>query len=129
MRAESPGLLLLSAGDFYARKGILEMYRSRFLANMMVLAGYDAVAVGENELSYELKAIREEAQTGLPVIPIVVQGSYRALTGKGLTVGRAGIRVTVLPAIEPETFDGLTAGELCEQTHHVIASFQSEDPW
>ena len=68
MRAEAPGLLLLSAGDFYAKKGILEMYRSRFLANMMVLAGYDAVAVGENELSYELKAIREEAQTGLPVI-------------------------------------------------------------
>ena len=68
MRAEAPDLLLLSAGDFYARKGILEMYRSRFLANMMVLAGYDAVAVGENELSYELKAIKEEAQTGLPVI-------------------------------------------------------------
>lgn len=68
MRTEAPGLLLLSAGDFYAEKGILEMYRSRFLANMMVLARYDAVALGENELSYELKAIREEAQTGLPVI-------------------------------------------------------------
>jgi hypothetical protein len=68
MRAEDPDLLLLSAGDFYAEKGILELYRSRFLANMMVLARYDAVAVGENELSYDLKAIREEAQTGLPVI-------------------------------------------------------------
>ena len=68
MREEAPGLPLLSAGDFYAEKGILEMYRSRFLANMMVLARYDAVAVGENELSYDLKAIREEAQTGLPVI-------------------------------------------------------------
>ncbi len=68
MRAEDPDLLLISAGDFYARKGILEMYRSRFLASTMVLAGYDAVAVGENELSYELKAIREDAQAGLPVI-------------------------------------------------------------
>ncbi|MCK4548760.1 MAG: hypothetical protein KAU49_01275 [Candidatus Krumholzibacteria bacterium] len=68
MRTEAPGLLLLSAGDFYAEKGILEMYRSRFLANMMVLARYDAVAIGENELSYELKAIKEEQQTGLPVI-------------------------------------------------------------
>jgi hypothetical protein len=68
MRADDPGLLLLSAGDFYAEKGIIELYRSRFLANMMVLARYDAVAVGENELSYGLKAIREDAQTGLPVI-------------------------------------------------------------
>lgn len=68
MREETPGLLLISAGDFYADKGILELYRSRFLANMMVLARYDAVAVGENELSYDLKAIQEEAQTGLPVI-------------------------------------------------------------
>jgi predicted CXXCH cytochrome family protein len=68
MREDSPELLLLSAGDFYSGRGILEMYRSRFLANMMVLAGYDAAAVGENELSYELKAIREEAQVGLPVI-------------------------------------------------------------
>lgn len=68
MREEAPGLLLLSAGDFYGEKGIMEMYRSRFLANMMVLAGYDAVAIGEKELSYELKAITEDAQTGLPVI-------------------------------------------------------------
>ncbi len=68
MREQDPDLLLLSAGDFYAEKGILEMYRSRFLASMMVLERYDAVALGENELSYELMAIKEDAETGLPVI-------------------------------------------------------------
>jgi len=68
MREQAPDLLLLSAGDFYADRGILEMYRSRFLASMMVLERYDAVAIGENELSYELLAIREDAEAGLPVI-------------------------------------------------------------
>jgi hypothetical protein len=44
------------------------MYRSRFLAGLMVRMGYDAVAVGENELAYDLRAIREDAAGGLPVI-------------------------------------------------------------
>jgi len=68
MREEDPELLLISAGDFFAEKGILELYRSRFLADMMMLARYDAAAVGENELSYELKPILEEKDAGLPLV-------------------------------------------------------------
>jgi hypothetical protein len=68
MRALDPGLLLIGAGDFYERGGINEMYRSRFLASLMVRMGYDAVAVGENELAYDLRAIRDDADAGLPVI-------------------------------------------------------------
>jgi len=44
------------------------MYRSRFLASIMVREGYAAAAVGENELSYDLKAIGEDSDSGLPVI-------------------------------------------------------------
>ncbi|MCK4539162.1 MAG: hypothetical protein KAV42_10240 [Candidatus Krumholzibacteria bacterium] len=44
------------------------MYRSRFLSSMMIELGYDAVAVGEKELSYGLRAILEDAANGLPVI-------------------------------------------------------------
>ncbi|MDD3643057.1 MAG: multiheme c-type cytochrome, partial [Candidatus Krumholzibacteria bacterium] len=44
------------------------MYRSRFLAGLMIRMGYDAVAVGESELAYDLRAIREDAAAGLPVI-------------------------------------------------------------
>jgi hypothetical protein len=68
LRDKEPDLLLLSAGDFYAEGGILEMYRSRFLASMMVIDGYDAAALGENELAYDLKAATEDAATGLPII-------------------------------------------------------------
>jgi hypothetical protein len=60
--------LLLSAGDFYAKSGILAMYRGRFLADMMVKMGYCAVGIGENELNYQLRAIREGIEKGLPVI-------------------------------------------------------------
>lgn len=44
------------------------MYRSRFLASLMIRMGYDAVALGEHELAYDLRAIREDAAAGLPVI-------------------------------------------------------------
>lgn len=60
--------MLLSAGDFYAESGILAMYRGRFLADMMIKMGYCVVAVGEHELGYQLRAIREGIEKGLPVI-------------------------------------------------------------
>ena len=60
--------LLLSAGDFYAKSGILAMYRGRFLADMMVKMGYCAVAIGEHELNYQIRALREGIEKGLPVI-------------------------------------------------------------
>ncbi|MBU8921904.1 MAG: hypothetical protein KOO63_08795 [Bacteroidales bacterium] len=44
------------------------MYRSRFLSSMMIELGYDAVAIGEKELSYGLRSILEDAASGLPVI-------------------------------------------------------------
>ncbi|MBN2070519.1 MAG: hypothetical protein JW814_03590 [Candidatus Krumholzibacteriota bacterium] len=61
-------LILLSAGDFYARSGIAEMYRSRFLAGLMIDLDYTAVGLGEKELSYGLRAIKEDSEAGLPVI-------------------------------------------------------------
>lgn len=44
------------------------MYRSRFLAEMMIHMGYTAVALGERELNYDIRAIRADAEAGLPVI-------------------------------------------------------------
>lgn len=67
LREEDPDLLLLSAGDFYGRPGIIEMYRSRFLTGAMVRMHYDAVAVGERELNYGLRTIQADEAEGLPV--------------------------------------------------------------
>jgi 2',3'-cyclic-nucleotide 2'-phosphodiesterase (5'-nucleotidase family) len=67
-REHDPDLLLLSAGDFYGDKGILDMYRGRFLSEKMRQMGYTAVALGERELTYGLRPILEDAESGLPVI-------------------------------------------------------------
>ncbi len=109
MRTEAPDLLLLSAGDFYARKGILEMYRSRFLANMMVLTGYDAAAVGENELSYELKAIKEEEQTGLPVICANLYLDGKRIFPPWIIKETGGSRIGIFALLgeEPPDIDGI----------------------
>jgi len=67
-RALDPGLLLLSAGDFSGDPGIVEMYRSRFLARTMAGMSYGAVAAGERDLNYGVRTLRAEADEGLPVI-------------------------------------------------------------
>jgi hypothetical protein len=67
-RAIDPRLLLLSAGDFSGGQGIIEMYRSRFLVRTMIEAGFDAVAVGERELTYGIRTLKSYAEDGLPVI-------------------------------------------------------------
>ncbi len=68
LRLRDAELLLLSAGDFSAEPGIVEMYRSRFLSRTMVALGYDAVAVGERELNHGIRTLKAEAEEGLPLI-------------------------------------------------------------
>jgi hypothetical protein len=60
--------MLLSAGDFHGEPGIIETYRSRFLARTMVHMGYGAVAVGERDLNHGIRALKEDEEAGLPVI-------------------------------------------------------------
>ncbi len=48
--------------------GIIEMYRSRFLGRTMIEAGFDAVAVGERDLSYGVRALKSQAEAGLPIV-------------------------------------------------------------
>jgi hypothetical protein len=61
-------VMLLSGGDFCGEQGIVERDRSRFLATTMVEEGYAAVAVGERELNYGVRALKEMAEGGLPLI-------------------------------------------------------------
>ncbi len=68
LRELDAGLLLLSAGDFSGSSGIVEMYRARFLAETMTELGYDAVAVGERDLNFGVRTLKEYAERGLPLI-------------------------------------------------------------
>ncbi|HVO77217.1 MAG TPA: multiheme c-type cytochrome [Candidatus Bathyarchaeia archaeon] len=67
-RTADSGLLLISAGDFSGDPGLVEMYRSRFLARMHVEMGYQAVAVGERDLNYGIRALKADRDAGLPLI-------------------------------------------------------------
>ena len=67
-RERDPELLLLSAGDFFGGKGIIDMFRGRYISEKMRELDYDAVALGERELAHGPKPILEEAGNGLPVI-------------------------------------------------------------
>ena len=61
-------MLLISAGDFFGGKGIIDMFRARYLSKKMMEMGYDAVALGERELAHGPKPVLEQMEGGLPVI-------------------------------------------------------------
>jgi 5'-nucleotidase len=128
MRRDAPGLLLLSAGDFYAGKGILEMYKSQFLASMMVLAGYDAVAIGENELSYELKAIREDVKTGLPVICANLYYEDERLFPAYMIKKAGGSKVGIFALLgeEPPDIDGIELRDPVAEGIEVAAELRRQ---
>ncbi len=58
---------------------------------------------------------------GLPILPVVINGSTHALPKHSLTFqGIHPIDVKVLPAIEPETFAELEAPALLENVHRLF---------
>lgn len=67
-RERNPEILLISAGDFFGGKGIIDMFRARYLSGKMMEMGYDVVALGERELAHGPKPILEQVEGGLPVI-------------------------------------------------------------
>ena len=67
-RERDPELLLISAGDFFGGKGIIDIFRARYLSQKMIEMGYDAAALGERELAHGLKPVVEQMESGLPVI-------------------------------------------------------------
>lgn len=67
-RERDPDLLLISAGDFFGGKGIIDMLRARYLSEKMIEMGYDAVALGERELAHGPKPVVEQVENDLPFI-------------------------------------------------------------
>lgn len=68
-------------------------------------------------------------EADVPLQPIVVQGSFEALPGTGLLVGRARMRVTVLPRIPRAQVRALSVRELGDLTRGRIAELLERDPW
>ncbi|MFO7915107.1 MAG: multiheme c-type cytochrome [Candidatus Krumholzibacteriales bacterium] len=94
--------LILCAGDFFGEKGILEMLRGKFLGRMMMKMGYSAVAVGEKELNYQGRAIRDIRSEGLPVICANLFRDGVRLFPPYKIVERRGNRIGIMALLDSE---------------------------
>ncbi|MBI5526597.1 MAG: 1-acyl-sn-glycerol-3-phosphate acyltransferase [Deltaproteobacteria bacterium] len=59
-------------------------------------------------------------QTGLPVVPIVILGAYRAWPSDSLSIRGGTIRVEVLPAVDTRDWSPENTVEATEQIHRVF---------
>jgi 1-acyl-sn-glycerol-3-phosphate acyltransferase len=68
-------------------------------------------------------------QAGVGVLPIAIQGTEKALPAKGVRIGGARIRVTVLPAIGVEEVRGASVEELRDRARGRVAGLIEAEPW
>jgi 1-acyl-sn-glycerol-3-phosphate acyltransferase len=66
---------------------------------------------------------------GVPVLPIVVEGTGDALPKAGLMLnsGRHDIRIRVLPEISPESFADLSAEQLADDVRELFKRELGQD--
>ena len=68
-------------------------------------------------------------ETGCPILPIVVDGTSRALPKKGFVLqGRHDIEVRVLEEVPPESFADESVEALCARVRDRIAEVLDEKP-
>jgi len=77
---------------------------------------------------WKLGAFELAKQVEVGVLPIAIQGTERALPARGVRVGAARMRVTVLPAIGVEEVRGLSTEELRDLVRGRVAAFLGEAP-
>lgn len=121
-------MLLLSAGDFYAKSGIAELYRSRFVSSMMIELGYSAVAVGENELGYGLRAILEDAEAGLPVICANLYRDGERLFPPFIIKNVRGNRIGIFAIIDeyPKEQESIEIRDPVSEGAQILSELESE---
>lgn len=68
-------------------------------------------------------------EAGVSVLPIAIQGTETALPAKGLTIGRARMRVTVLPAVPLDEVRALSVEALRDHARERVAAFLEAEPW
>jgi len=82
---------------------------------------------GTRSLTGRMRAFKTGAcalalRTKAPIQPILVRGSGEALPKRGFVLqGRHPIHITILDPIPPESFVGLTAEELRDRVHTLMA--------
>jgi ribosomal protein L40E len=123
-----PRLLLLGAGDFSAESGIVGMYRTRFLCERMVAMKYDAVAVGERDLSFGLAVLEENAAAGVPLICANLYEEGKRLFPAYMTTEVNGARVGILALLgeKPREIEGLELRDPVREGRAVLDTLRKK---
>lgn len=59
-------------------------------------------------------------QTGLPVVPVVIQGTHEAWRSDSLAVSGGAIKVTVLPAVDTASWSSEESARAIEEIHRLF---------
>ncbi len=79
--------------------------------------------------AFKVGAFDLAKDTGVPILPIVLDGTANALPKRGFVLqGRHDIRITILDEIPPETFEGESAENLSERVHELIGGYLKQPP-
>lgn len=124
------GYVPLRRGD---RESVVEM----FARCREVLAGGSSVMMfpeGTRSRTgvleeWKLGAFELAKQADVALLPIAIQGTAAALPAKGLAIGRARMRVTVLPAVPVDEVRALSAEALRDRVRGRVAELLEAEPW
>ena len=108
--------------------GIVEMYRSRFLARTMVDMGYGAVAVGERDLNYGIRELKADREAGLPLICAnLYEGGTRIFPPYVIRkVHGAKVGIMALLGEKPRELAGIELRDPAVEGRSVLAKMRRE---
>ncbi len=65
-------------------------------------------------------AVRLALKAGVPVIPVVIDGSYKGLEGNGFRLQKSDVRMVILPRVETKNLDKAQQRELPQVLEQMI---------
>lgn len=115
------------------RESVVEMMATaeatlRSGSSLMIFPEGTRSVTGELK-EFKLGAFELAARTGVPLLPIVIEGTHDALPKHGFVLrGRHRIRVTVLPAVPEADVADLTPAQAAQHVRRIIAAQLAADP-
>ena len=82
-----------------------------------------------NLLPFKAGAFDLARRENMPILPLVIQGTLKALPPFGFIKSRARIRVSVLPVWSAEKVQSMSVEELTAQVRDEMAAYLVEEPW
>jgi 1-acyl-sn-glycerol-3-phosphate acyltransferase len=117
------GYIPLQRGDKASASAMMDACRTKLGGGTSIMMFPE----GTRSRTGELQAFKPGAfvlarELGLPLLPVVLDGSREALPKRGFILrGRSDIAIRVLPEIAVETDDARSASDLAEQTRDRVA--------